>query len=345
MSDSNPNERGNPQTPRDSLVLLTAEERAAEERRQSEAADKKAEEARKERGLTTAEKANELARSNRNLMIAVVILTAVTAGATWYQGWKTSKNVDLARETLEQIRADSQHSSDQFQAQIHHFDAGLGVTQMLAQHAGEQSISAGKTAYAAQGSLGVAQRTLDVSNRPWIDPTITQKSGLTFGPNGARVNVAFQLRNVGHTPAIHTLYHASIVYLPQKAWHMVEVKKAERQECNSFPRHFFAGSPTLVPTIFPGQDPPQIPDWPATITASEIQAALTVRGKVPGPPGEVELILVACVSYQGSFQARIRHSAYGFALGIPESGGDMAYIIPKGTYDNVRLVYLDSFAD
>ena len=348
MSDQNPNAHPDQGIPSGIPLIpgpLTPEEKLAQEREQDRKAKEQSDTAFQERQVQAVESANNIAARNTLLTGIACLISAVTLGGTLYQAHVNNRVLQNAQATLSQMKTDSGTSSRQFQVQLGHYDAGLGVTQMLAQHAGEQSISADTTAHAAQGSLGVAQRSLDVSNRPWIDATITQKSALTFGPSGAGVNVAFQLRDVGHTPAIHTLYHASIVYLPQKTWHMVEVKEAERQECSSFPRHFFAGSPTLVPTIFPGQDPPQVPDWPATITASEIQAALSVRGKVPGPPGEVELILVACVSYQDSYRARVRHSAYGFALGIPEGGVYMAYITPKGTYDNVRLVYLDSFAD
>ncbi len=159
------------------------------------------------------------------------------------------------------------------------------------------------------------------------------------------MDVQFRLKNFGHTPSIDTRYHSSIVSLPQKTWVAVEIRDAEKKECNSCPQYFFAGSPQFLPAIFPNEEPS--PEWPATIGIQGLKDAVASKSKGPfRHDGYVSLYLVACVVYRTSYSPDLHRSAYGFDLGIPRGPGIwMGDLKPEGTQPDVRLIFMDSFAD
>lgn len=210
-----------------------------------------------------------------------------------------------------------------------------------------QAVGTIRSANAAKSAADTARETLDVSSRPWVSADITQGGPLTFRTSGAVIPINFELKNVGRTPAINPRYHASILSLPERTWMMVELRQAERNECDSFSKYFFEGSPSEIPPIFPDQMSRRL-SYPASMTAKNVMEAINQKTR-PGPfrhPGFVSLYLIACVVYQSSYAKEFRHTAYGFQLGTPMNGGLwMGDLKPEGAYPNVRLIYLDSFAD
>lgn len=199
---------------------------------------------------------------------------------------------------------------------------------------------------AAKSAADSARQALEIQNRPWIAVAVTQDGPLRFGPYGAGIDVQFHMKNVGHTPSIDTRYHASIVSLPQKSWVAVEMKDAEKRECDSFSQYFPAGSPKFLPAIFPNEEPPPAP-WPASIQPKGLQEAIASKSQGPfRHDGYVSLYLVACVVYRNSYSQDLHRSAYGFDLGIPKGPGMwMQDLKPEGTQPDVRLIFVDSFAD
>jgi hypothetical protein len=198
---------------------------------------------------------------------------------------------------------------------------------------------------ASKSEADTARLSLEVQNRPWLEAAITQSGPLHFGPYGAGIDIKFQLKNVGHTPALDTRYHASIVSLPQKTWVAQEIKDAENQECDNFPNYFFAGSPEFLPVIFPDEQPS--PVWPASISAQALGDAVSAKSRGPfRHDGYVTLYLVACVVYRTSYSADLHRSAYGFDLGIPKGPsmwiGDLK---PEGIQKDVSLIFMSSLAN
>lgn len=110
--------------------------------------------------------------------------------------------------------------------------------------------AAGRAADAAKTAADITRQTLEVSNRPWVSAGIEMKDPLKFTDAGASTTIAFLLKNVGHTPAIETAYRAKIVTLPEKTWQAIEIRDAEKRECESM-RQVFIGSPHIFPTLFP----------------------------------------------------------------------------------------------
>ncbi len=112
----------------------------------------------------------------------VIILTAVTACASWFQGCMNHRSWKAAQDTLDQMKRDSHTSGEQFQAQLRHYDEGLGRTGLLAVHAGEQvtqtatiaknsavqASATRKSAEAADSAAETAKETLHISERAYV---------------------------------------------------------------------------------------------------------------------------------------------------------------------------------
>lgn len=194
MSQSKPPEGEKGPPPGDSIILPTKEERRAEKERQEEQQRYETENAYKQRQIDAADAANDLARTNRNLTVGVIILSTVTAAASWYQGRMNWHNWQTSNSTLQQMKDDAAESSRQFQAQLAHFDAGLGRTGLLAIHAGEQAVAAKNAATAARSAANTAKDTLHISQRAYIslrEPRI----------DSARSEIRIKVLNSGHIPA------------------------------------------------------------------------------------------------------------------------------------------------
>jgi hypothetical protein len=127
---------------------------------------------------------------------------------TFYQGWMNRRSWEAAQNTLNQMKQDASVSSQQFQVQLSHFDAGLGRTELLATHAGEQAVASKDAADAAKSAANTAKDTLHISERAWVFATayfIPQEPD-TANPT---IKIRVQIENLGHTPAIKTLMFTS----------------------------------------------------------------------------------------------------------------------------------------
>jgi hypothetical protein len=202
--------------------LPTAEERRAEEEREQEQQKYEIENAFKERQIKASESANNLARTNRNLTVCVIILSAVTAGASLYQGRMNRNSWVTANSTLGQMQADSAASSRQFQTQLGHFDDGLGRTGLLAIHAGEQAKAGQDAADTAKRAANIADSTLHIAERAYVFAG-------TMYPDFTRLaGVRVPLINGGHIPSGPVdivLYEWSIPMVP-----MDQIPKPESHE-------------------------------------------------------------------------------------------------------------------
>jgi hypothetical protein len=202
LSESKPPEVEKGPPPGDSIIFPTEEERRAEQERQEKQRRYETENSYKQRQIDAAEAANDLARTNRNLTIGVIILSTVTAAASWYQGGINWHNWQTSNSTLQQMKNDAAESSKQFQVQLSHFDAGLGRTELLATHAGEQAVAAKEAATAAKSAAVTAVDTLHISQRAYIT---------TGNPNWDIHGNLIQIPiiNSGHIPSgkVETIVH------------------------------------------------------------------------------------------------------------------------------------------
>jgi hypothetical protein len=287
LSDSNPHDHSNAQSPRDSNILLTEEERNAKDRRERETAEKETENSYKERQIKASEDANDLAKSNRNLMVAVVILTALTAVATSYQGWMNRRSWSTAQTTLGQMRQDSIESGKQFQTQLQHYDAGLGRTGLLAIHAGEQ-------ANATQRQSSTSSEELELSQRPWITFSADVSGPLTFDDMGAHLGITYTIKNIGRTPTIGMWFtpelYAREAKISDKAPEVIEQKRL----CNA---QLHAGEKRGM-NVFP--------DMPETIPVTLTLSPEQIR-KATAKDGTIDLTVITCADYGAPFRKSARY--------------------------------------
>ena len=66
------------------------------------------------------------------------------------------------------MKQDASVSSQQFQVQLQHFDAGLGRTGLLAEHAGVQAASSERAANAAKSAAETAKDALHMTERAYV---------------------------------------------------------------------------------------------------------------------------------------------------------------------------------
>lgn len=73
---------------------------------------------------------------------------------------------------------------------------------------------------------------------------------------------------------------------------------------------------------------------PLMTRVKEALSAFPIKGKVG-------FVMVGCVVYRSSFEPRDKpnhQTQFLYDLGIPERGGLMPYIVPKGPASEVRLI-------
>lgn len=223
MSEHYPPDEGNPDCSRNLGIIPTEKERRDEYEAHQKKAQQEADNDYKDRQIGIGDSANKLARNNLILTGIVGLFTAVAAGAAIYQGVMNHRSWVAASSTLEQMRIDAAGNSAQFQAQIRHYDDGLGRTGLIATHAGEQVEatnglvrSASSQAISTAGlleqsiqQLKVSKGQLDLSNRPWMSvqlslyPGPPENTPIWKDQNG-RLNIALliQAQNIGKSPAM-----------------------------------------------------------------------------------------------------------------------------------------------
>jgi hypothetical protein len=211
LCDHNPGHNLNDGFPRDIPRLhgpLTPEEKKAEEERERRDANDRAEQAFKDRQVNAVEAANNLSSKSFTVSGITAFIAALACIGTFYQGCMNSRSLQTAQQTLAQIKADATESSKQFQAQLGHFDAGLGRTGLLAAHAGEQVNETHTLAQTSKDALVSVQRAFIFATG--FDAI---RIGDPIDPNKIdAVEVSIAWENNGTTPTRKMSTHYS--YLP-----------------------------------------------------------------------------------------------------------------------------------
>jgi hypothetical protein len=169
-----------------------------------------------------------------------------------------------------------------------------------------------ETAQAAKQSADVAKDTLVATNRPWISVDIGIVSDLTYDAQGdARIEIKFDLKNVGKSPAANIVIDAEIVPIFGDA---KSLQKTISDRNNARP-------PTLGDlgiTLFPGDERTMVINLP--ISRASIEAS---NKEVWGLSGEktvdkTDLVyfptLLGCVDYKFTFSPG--HHQTGFILNL-----------------------------
>ncbi len=151
-------------------------------------------------------------RSTSPITKATLCLTASVAFATVAyaiiaacQLSEMRRTNGLTQDALNKANQNSLDSSKQFQAQLSHFDAGLGRTELLAIHAGEQAVSSEKAARAAKSAADTAKNTLTTSQGAYV--TMGRKDGVVAefvtskDHPDENVPLIVYFQNIGHIQA------------------------------------------------------------------------------------------------------------------------------------------------
>jgi len=129
------------------------------------------------------------------------LITCAIGAATICYAFIAAFQLCAMKGQLAQMKADSENSGKQFQAQLGHFDDGLGRTGLLAQHAGEQAAASQTLADTAPKSLQAAIDNFHRDQRAWVGAVNV------VGPvaKGQPLDITIQIQNSGKTPAVDML--------------------------------------------------------------------------------------------------------------------------------------------
>jgi len=204
-------------------------------------------------------------------------------------------------------------------------------------------------AKAAQDSVGavsnqarIAQRQLELSQRPWIKIKNSIASPLTFDVGGrasgipvAMMKIEDTIENVGQSVAVHVLYWEDVIPIDQD--HSLRTARArQRQWCdaNRHPNPRGLSGYNLFPHDPIVQTSTIGPQMPKVVEAE--------RRNEPGLNGKVAFVLVGCVCYRSSFDpqsAPTHQTRFIYYLGVPKSeGAFQPYVIPQGIANDLRLI-------
>jgi hypothetical protein len=225
LSDHDPNAHANQRIPSAIPILhgpITPEEQLAQEREDDRKAREKSDHAFQERQVTAVEAANKIASRNTLLTGVAAIISALAFGGILYQAHISRLNRETAQNTLEQIKNDALTSSQQFQVQLGHFDAGIGRTELLAQHAGEQvgklqaqteALDRNRRAADknAADALNVTNDNFRQEQRPWVGLAEPIKlTNITIGPH-VQIEYSTKIKNFGTSPSFEVIPRIDVV--------------------------------------------------------------------------------------------------------------------------------------
>ena len=200
--------------------------------------------------------------------------------------------------------------------------------------------AARRSADAAIQSANVAERTLITTQRAWITVDAKIAAPLTFHELGATTTIAFKMRNVGNSPAIHVTPHVWLGIVKEGG---PSPDEEQRRKCNEVRQGSFA----LGFTLFPGQSFPEAQGfgsagWGVTITKEEMD-----RGRlITYDKKHVVLFIVGCVDYTFPSDSEHHHQT-GFIydiLALSESGTPVGQVsLDGGNIPVEKLGLVESF--
>src|SRR5229473_6189521 len=157
--------------------------------------------------------------------------------------------------------------------------------------ASESARAAQKAAVAAQKAATVAEKTLIASNRAWISiDRIWISSPLTISENGADTTVAFEIMNIGQSPASNVTPHAWLGVMKQGGPFPME---DQERRCAEIRKQPLWGGFTLFPQKrFPASAGYGAYSAGVNISGDEIKKGLAVTKE-----GNVVLFVVGCIDY------------------------------------------------
>jgi hypothetical protein len=140
--------------------------------------------------------ASPITKATLGLTAAVAIATVAYALIAEFQLSEMRRTNRDTEAALGNAAKSSQDASEQFQVQLHHFDASLGVNQIQINKMDRLARATEKAARAAQSASVTAKEALHVSERAYLFIQAPV-------PNFEQHALTFQIINTGHLPAEH----------------------------------------------------------------------------------------------------------------------------------------------
>jgi hypothetical protein len=182
-------------------------------------------------------------------------------------------------------------------------------------------------ANAARKSADVADRSLEVTERPWIDVNVTINSVLSVSEKSVAVNIITQAHNIGHSVAAGVIMRSKMVLFKEPRNTPVDAQKEMCKEAAGI----LGKEGSAAETIFPDKSGVK---WNGGFSASTDNM---------NPMTVIVPYLVGCVDY-GSVITKHRYQT-GFMYEVMAIGpGGQSYVIPRtvGTINQNALVLYPS---
>jgi len=177
--------------------------------------------------------------------------------------------------------------------------------------------------------VGLTQKQLELSERPWVSADVSIEPPLVFNQNGngASMWVDVLLKNVGHSVARYVT-----VWPALKVDSVLKMEKDETELCN-IPKSPTNANSTSGYLLFPNES---VNDrQPVIVSPKEITEAL--KGQIKG---RVEPFLIVCVDYKSVFEPshhqtmRLRTIIFGEPGGVAYGAFDPLH----GSYPNIAII-------
>lgn len=179
------------------------------------------------------------------------------------------------------------------------------------------------SAEAAKKAADVAAGQLELSERPWVDATITPAGPFTFKSGAAQGILKVEMRNSGHSPALHTSI-SGLGFAGNKGFQIEDYRRRNWGEVTRL---------TTIPgwgvDLFPNRDFPITDHF--FISKQEIDYAISTGDLTPN------FGVVICIGYDSILNASVYHTCYIFNL-KRDSQGQTAPIQVGSDVDAKHLI-------
>ncbi len=299
--------------------------------------DQKIEEAQETQDRTHKKKWKNSWRSASPITKGTFIITAAVAVATisysiiaGFQLAAMRHTNVLTQAALDKATQASLESSKQFQAQLGHFDAGLGRTELLAIHAGEQATAANRIATLTAKQFDQNQRLVE-SQRASIEVSFLRVlNPITFSDIGG-MSEAFSIvfKNSGGLPANLTAVRWKVIFVQWGDDFFKVPGEKQTELCDRPPTEDERRSIITPITIFKDS----AMEWQINFGVGKALDSELIKW----PPNQsiqtlrIYPVIVGCVDYQSGAMQNAHQTGFIYTLErIGEGGPTMPSLINNG---------------
>jgi hypothetical protein len=160
-----------------------------------------------------------------------------------------------------------------------------------------------------------ALQQLEASERPWVFPTMSIESPLTFLANGrARISLRFTLENIGHSPAwvriipgaLQPFDVDSAAPAPEGTCAQLYQKGVDPSDTYGSPKE-----PKMEPLVLPGKQVQE--EWDVDAAAKDISAAVR-HAEAHKIAGIAAFFVVGCLDYASRIPAKRYQTGFVFLI-------------------------------